>query len=154
MDHPRKPIAEIIADVRPALDALRFFTATTRGFRDKEQSKLVAFLKELCPLDDYSAEEVHTWLKTKAGYVDTFDYRHGDTNQYLELLQRIPAHLLIRTRDYAMLIAAGSGRKPLSDELRGRITAEFSESPVVLPPPVDDSPRLGVRISVDGVEPL
>jgi hypothetical protein len=154
MNQFRKPIVESIAAARPALDALRFFTATTRGFRDKEQTKLAAFLKEVCPLDEYSSEEVKEWLKTKAGYVDTSDYRRGDTSHYLKLLQSIPATLLVRTQDYAVHISGGSGRRPLSDELRERIAVEFSEHPVVVPPPMDDSPTLGVRLSINGVEPL
>ena len=154
MNLSRKPIVEIIAAARPALDALRFFTATTRGFRDKEQTKLTAFLKEVCPLDGYSSDEVKEWLKTKAGYVDTSDYRRGDTSHYLKLLQAIPAPLLVRTQDYAIQISGGSGRLPLDDKLRERISVEFSEHPVVVPPPVDDSPALGVRISINGLEPL
>jgi hypothetical protein len=155
MSHPRNPITDIIAEARPALASLRFFTATTRGFRDKEQAKLAAFLKEICALDGYSTEEVMGWLKTKAGFVDTSDYRRGDVSQYLQLLQRIPSHLLVRTRDYAALIAGGSGRRPLSDQLRERIASEFSENPVAVPPPVDDEAvELGVRISTNGVERL
>lgn len=153
MNEARKRIAEIIADAKPALAALRFFTATTRGFRDREQSKLTAYLMEICKLDSYSKEEVKAWLKTKAGYVDTVDYRRGDTSGYLQLLRNIPAHLLVRTREYATFIAGGSGRQPLSDQMRARITSEFSETPVVVPPPPqDDTPELGVCITVKGVD--
>lgn len=154
MNQFRKPIVEIIATARPALDALRFFTATVRGFRDKEQTKLAAFLKEVCPLDEYSSDEVKEWLKTKAGYVDTSDYRSGDTSHYIKLLQGIPATLLLRTKDYAVQIAGGSGRRPLSDELRERITVEFSENPTAVPPPADNSPDLSVRITINGIESL
>ena len=154
MNSSRAPIKELIAEARPALDALRFFTATARGFRDKEQIKLTAFLRETCKLDEYTPDEVKDWLKTKAGFVDTSDYRRGDVAGYLSLLQRIPANLLDRTRDYATTIVGGSGRRPLSDELRDRINSEFSGNPVVLPPPSDDTPQLGVRISFDGIEQL
>ena len=155
MNHSRTPLKEAIAPVRPALDALRFFTATTRGFRDKEQVKLAAFLRETCNLEAYSSDEIKDWLKTKAGFVSTFDYRRGDVSEYMTLLQKIPANLLVRTRDYAFLIAGGSGRKPLSDDLRERIESEFSESPVVAPPPQEEEAlQLGVRISVNGVEPF
>jgi hypothetical protein len=154
MSETRKRIAEIISDAKPALAALRFFTATTRGFRDREQSKLAAYLKEICELDSYTKEEVKEWLKTKAGYVDTQDYRRGDTSGYLKLLQNIPAHLLARTREYAMFIASGSGRRLLSDQMRERIASEFSENPIVVPPPQDDTPQLGVRITLNGIEPL
>lgn len=128
-------VADRIRTIRPALDALRFFTATTRGFRQQEQLKLAKFLTELADLRDIPAADVVEWLKTKAGWIDTFDYRQGDTSAYLCLLQRIPPTLLVRTRDYAMLIAGGSGRRPISDELRTRIDMEFAERPVALPPP-------------------
>lgn len=140
MNSSRKPIKEIIAEAKPALDALRFFTATTRGFRDKEQTKLAAFLREVSSLDGYSLDEVKEWLKTKAGFVDTYDYRRGDVSGYKDLLQKIPASLLLRTRDYAMTIAGGSGRRPLSEEMRKRIELEFSENPNVLPPQLGENP--------------
>lgn len=154
MDNPRTSINDLIYSAKPALAALRFFTATTRGFRDTEQTKLAAFLKEICDLRSYSTEEVKEWLKTKAGYVDTHDYRRGDVSHYLTLLQNIPTNLLVRTRDCAMLIAGGSGRKPLSDDLRNRITSEFSSNPTVIAPPADDSYELGMRITLSGVDQL
>lgn len=154
MNSSRLPIKVIIAEAKPALDALRFFTATTRGFRDKEQIKLAAFLRETCKLEQYTPDEVKDWLKTKAGFVDTSDYRRGDFAGYLSLLRRIPANLVDRTRDYATTIAGGSGRRPLSDELRERVNSEFSENPVVSPPASDDTLQLGVRISFGGTEEL
>lgn len=134
MKSSRTPISEIITDARPALAALRFYTATTRGLGDREQVKLAAFLKEICELDSYTSDEVKQWLKTQAGYVQTFDYRHGDVSGYLSLLQGIPAHLLVRTRDYATLIARGTGRRPISEAILERIASEFSENPTVIPP--------------------
>lgn len=128
-------VATRISSIRPALDALRFFTATTRGFRQKEQEKLARFLTEVADLREIPAADVLEWLKTKADWIDTWDYRQGDTTKYLLRLQRIPPHLLVRTRDYAALIAGGSGRRPLSDEMRARIEMEFAEQPVALPPP-------------------
>lgn len=151
MNNSRASIEEIISEVKPALDALRFFTATTRGFRDKEQEKLSSFLRERCKLDAYTSDEIKNWLKTKAGYVDTFDYRRGDVSSYLALLKKIPTNLLVRTRDYALLIAGGSGRNPIGDKLRIRIESEFSEHPIVVPPPLDDESELSVQISLDGV---
>lgn len=126
--------------MRPALDALRFYVATTRGFRDREQTRLAAFLKDVAEaeLRDFAPEEVKEWLKTKVGWVDTSDYRRGDTSGYLALLQAIPPQLLTRTKDYAYLIAKGSGRKPLSDEAITRIEQEFSASPIVTAPPSED----------------
>ncbi|MGB3832209.1 MAG: hypothetical protein WA975_10125 [Mesorhizobium sp.] len=106
MNHSRAPIKEAIAPAKLALDALRFFTATTRGFRDKEQVKLAAFLRETCNLESYSSDEIKDWLKTKAGFVSTFDYRRGDVSEYLALLQKIPANLLVRTRDYAWVLGS------------------------------------------------
>ncbi len=150
MSTSRKSIEEIISKVKPALDALRFFTATTRGFRDKEQEKLTRFLKELCKLEAYTADEVKHWLKTKAGFVDTYDYRHGNVSSYLLLLQEIPSNLLVRTRDYAYLIASGSGRKLMADEIRVRIESEFTELPIVVPPLLDDDSELSVQISYNG----
>lgn len=151
MDSSRKPIAEIIAEAMPALNALRFFTATTRGFREQEQAKLTAFLREVCQLEDYTAEEIKHWLKTKAGHVDVYDYRRGDVTQYANLLKQIPSSYLVRTRDYAMLIAGGSGRRNLSDQLRNRISSEFSASPTVIPPPPEDAPELGLEVTVNGI---
>lgn len=152
MESSRKPISEIIAEAMPALNALRFFTATTRGFRDQEQTKLTAFLREVCQLEDYTAEEIMHWLKTKAGYVDIYDYRRGDVTQYATLLKEIPSRYLVRTRDYAMLIALGSGRKPLSDQLRERISAEFSEFPVIAPIAVEMKSELELRVTPNVLE--
>ena len=126
MNSSRTPIKELIAEARPALDALRFFTATARGFRDKEQIKLTAFLRETCKLDEYTPDEVKDWLKTKAGFVDTSDYRRGDVSGYLALLQKIPANLLVRTRDYATAIAGGSGRRHCSATTRALIVSSVS----------------------------
>lgn len=127
--------AKRISTIRPALDALRFFTATTRGFRQQEQEKLAGFLMEVGDLSDIPVADVLEWLTTKAGWIDTWAYRQGDTAEYLQLLQRIPRNLLFRTREYAFLIAGGSGRRPLSHEMRCRIEMEFAEQPVALPPP-------------------
>lgn len=138
-----------IAHVLPALRALRFYTATTRGFREREQVKLARFLKDVAEreLQDFSPDQVKEWLKTKAGWVDTSDYRRGDTTPYLALLQAIPATLVERTRDYAMLIAAGSGRKPRDPNEVARIESEFSPAPhVIQPPPMTEEPVIGVVI--------
>ena len=141
-------IKQRIAEVRPALDALRFYTATTRGFRDREQTRLALFLKDVAEaeLRDYTPDQVKEWLKTKAGWIDTSDYRGGDTSGYLALLCAIPPHLLTRTKDYAYLIARGSGRRVLSEEVGSRIEPEFSPTPVVVPPPEDDESSLGISI--------
>lgn len=144
-------IKQRIAAVRPALDALRFYTATTRGFRDREQARLALFLKDVAEVElrDYAPDQVKEWLKTKAGWIDTSDYRGGDTSGYLALLCAIPPHLLTRTKDYAYLIAQGSGRRILSEEAIGRIEQEFSPTPVVVPPPEDEAPSLGVSIGLN-----
>lgn len=132
----------LIEPVRPALDALRFFTATTRGFNQREQQKLATFLIEVGPdeLRDYSKEALVEWLTTRAGYVSTLDYRHGDVAEYLQLLDAIPEHLIAATRTHAYLIAMGSGRRPISDEIRSRIELEFTPPARVNPPEpeVDD----------------
>src|SRR5690606_21317011 len=145
-------IGRRIAGVRPALDALRFFTASTRGFRDREQERLAMFLEEVAGADlaEYTRAELKEWLQTKAGWINTRDYRAGDTSGYLAMLQAIPPHLLARTRDYAYAIAGGSGRRPIADDMRARIEQEFSPAPTVAPPPPEDDDGLpGIRFGVD-----
>lgn len=132
-------IAEIFQRIYPAryaLRALRYFTAITRGFRDREQKKLARFLREVAPLDDFTEAQVVEWLKTKAGAIGTYPYKTGDLSEYRALLQAIPPELLTRTRDYALLIARGSGRKQLSDEFRTRVEIEFTRLE-----PLADMPR-------------
>lgn len=143
-----------IAAVRPALDALRFYTATTRGFRDREQGRLAEFLKDVAEaeLRDYTPDEVKQWLKTKAGWINTYDYRHGDTSIYQALLEAIPPELLARTKDYVYLIAKGSGRRQIDDAMRARIEAEFSATPCVAPPPPpedDELPPISLGVRID-----
>lgn len=130
-------IAERIQPARNALDALRYFVAMTRGFRDREQKKLARFLREVAPLSDFSEAEVVAWLKTKAGYVSAADYRDGDTSRYRELLRAIPHDLQAPTLRCALDLARGSGRRRLSDEFRSRVEIEFTAME-----PMDEMPRL------------
>lgn len=153
MDHNQE-IATRIAPHRDALNALRFFTATTRGFRDREQRNLAAFLREVAPLGDMPGEAVVEWLKTKAGWIDTSAYRRGDVSGYEALLRKIPAEQLQRTADYARLVAAGSGRRRIPEEWETRIQREFAHEPVVLPPPPPEEPGLAFQIGLDGVHKL
>lgn len=142
-------IEQHIAAVRPALDALRFFTATTRGFRDVEQEKLARFLKEVAEheLKELTLDDIKHWLKNSAGWINTMDYRRGDTREYLKLLQGIPPHLLTRTKDYATFIAASGRMTPAKEAIRMRIEQEFCENPVPVEPPPYDGPEIGIKIS-------
>lgn len=129
-------IGKLIQPSRAALDALRYFVAMTRGFRDREQKKLARFLLEVSPLEDFSEAQVVEWLKTKAGYVSAADYRDEDTSTYRHLLRAIPSELQAKALNCALDLARGSGRRRLSDEFRARVEIEFTALE-----PMDDMPR-------------
>lgn len=148
MKERRPTIESSIGDARPSLQALRYFVATTRGFRRREQERLAQFLFEVCSLSEFTREEVVSWLQTRAGYIDTYAYRSGDASEYVELLQAIPSHHLARTKDYARLLAVGSGRKALDPSWARRIELEFALDPIVEPPPATSGPRLGFRLEL------
>lgn len=136
------PILELVEpEVTASLSALRFFIATTRGFREREINRLVAFVRETCPALSLTDAQLFQWLRHEAGFVDTYDYRRGDTSHYERLLRAISPKLLQRTKDYAFAIARGSGRRPIEPEWAQRIELEFHPAPRVNPPDApDDGP--------------
>ena len=130
-----------------AIKALKFFTLSIRGFAKRERQRVLEFVHEVVDVKEHTEEEVSEWLyKLWCGSVHA--YRAGDVSEYLEELKSIPPHLLARCRDYALLIAGGSGRKAIAPELLQRIDAEFSATPDVKPPPNTGEPPLGITIGV------
>jgi len=122
--------------VLPGIKALKFFSLSTRGFRLRERTKVVKFIQEVAHVTDYSEDEVGEWVY-RLWCADVYAYLDGDSTEYLELLLSIPTTLLARCRDYALLIARGSGRKPLNADWAARIDAEFQQYPQVICPKSD-----------------
>lgn len=126
-------IGQLIGRVRPALDALRYYVAITRGFRDREQARLALFLKDVAEeeLRDFTPLQIKEWLKTGAGWVETYGGTPHRLEAYMEFLRAIPPDLLQRTKEYAQLIASGSGRRPVPVDELERLASEFSPDPSV-----------------------
>jgi hypothetical protein len=131
-----------------AIKALKFFSLTTRGFKQRERDRVTKFVQEISNTAPHTPEELSEWVY-KLWCGDIYRFRDGDTLEYTETLRNIPASVLDRCRDYAMHIASGSGRKPIEPEWQERIDTEFSSDPVVKPPikPVSNGPC--VTLSVD-----
>lgn len=122
----------------PAIRALKFFSLSTRGFAKRERQRLADFVREVADVTAYSKEELEEWLY-KLWCGDLYAYRDGDTGEYAETLKAIPRELLPRCREYAVLIARGSGRKAAGPIWMERIAAEFCEMPEVQKPPRSES---------------
>ena len=133
--------------VLPAIKALKFFTLSTRGFAKREMERVAGFVREIANVTSRSKEEFEVWLY-KLWCGDLYAYRDGDTTEYTETLKAIPRELLPRCRDYALLIARGSGRKPADPAWIERIEAEFSEVPRVKKPRKTQREGIGVTITV------
>ena len=116
-----------------AIKALKFFTLTTRGFKQRERERVTHFVLEIANTSPYSQEEVNEWVY-KLWCGDLYRFKDGDTLEYTEILRNIPFSLLDRCRDYAIHIASGSGRKPVEPAWLARIESEFCIDPVVKPP--------------------
>ena len=126
----RQTLESLIWRVMPAVKALKFFTLSTRGLAKREKERVVQFLQEVADVSAYSKEEIAEWV-SKLWCGNIYAYRDGDVNEYAEALKSIPSGLLDRCRDYALLIAGGSGRAPLDPSWLERINSEFSPTPVV-----------------------
>lgn len=132
-DAERRSIDVLTWEALPAIKALKFFTLTTRGFRKRERERVLKFAQEVCDLSAYSSDEISAWLQGLwCGAI--YEYARGATDEYKNLLDTIPPHLVDRCRDYALWIAKGSGRKEPERHWMDRIASEFSRSPRVVTP--------------------
>jgi hypothetical protein len=131
----------------PAIKALKFFTLSTRGFSKRERNLVADFVREITDVRGYAQEEQENWLN-KLWCGDLYAYRDGDTTEYTETLKAIPREFLVRCRDYALLIARGSGRKPVDPAWLERIETEFCDAPCVKKPQVSGEEGIGVVINV------
>lgn len=131
-----------------AIKALKFFSLSTRGFRQRERELLFRFAQEVVDLSLYSKEEVNEWIY-KLWCGDLYRYRNGDTVEYAETLRNLPPLMLNRCRDYALQIAGGSGRKPIDPSWVDRIESEFCPDPIVRSPAKVTSNAVITTISVN-----
>ena len=143
----RETLESLTWHVMPAIKALKFFTLSTCGFAKRERERVVQFLQEITDLSAYSMEEIGNWVY-KLWCGNLYAYRDGDTTEYTETLRNIPGGLLDRCRDYALLIARGSGRKPVDPGWLERIESEFSANPIVKKPENNQEERSSVTICV------
>lgn len=116
--------------VMPAIKALKFFTLSTRCFAIREREHVVQFIQEVANVSAYSKDEIEGWVY-KLWCGDLYAYREGDTKEYTQTLKSIPNELIDRCQNYALLIARGSGRKPIDPNWLQRIESEFSQNPIV-----------------------
>jgi hypothetical protein len=131
-----------------AIRALKFFSLSTRGFRQRERELLFMFVQEVADLSLYSKEEVNEWIY-KLWCGDLYRYRDGDVVEYTETLRNISESMMDRCRDYALRIAGGSGRKPIDPNWLERIEFEFCPEPSVRPPIKVASNGISATISVN-----
>lgn len=145
----RETLESLTWHVMPTVKALKFFTLTTRGSRKRELDRIVQFVQEVVDVTSYSKNEVYEWVK-KLWCGHLYAYRDGNIAEYTDLLRNIPASLLKRCRDYALLIAKGSGRKPVEPSWVERIETEFSPDPRVKKQErrQDENQGISVTISV------
>ena len=107
-----------------AIKALKFFAKSTRGFRARERSGIVGFIKQNAGVGAYSDEDLDQWLqRLYCGNVSA--YQDGNAEEYNRLLAEVPVNQRTACRYVALAIAAGSRRNPISDELHARIEREF-----------------------------
>lgn len=133
-DGVREPLDSIAWSAMPAIKALKFFTLTTRGTRQRELSRLAQFVKQIVDVAMYSDDELIAWVKQLSCWDMTHAWDRGDTAEYTELLRRIPRAMLSTCHANAVTIAAGSGRKPLDPDWIERINNEFAVEPSVKAP--------------------
>lgn len=131
----------------PAIKALKFFTLSTRGFAKREKERVADFVREVADVARYTKEELEEWLY-KLWCGDLYAYRDGDTTEYTETLKAIPREFLPRCRDYALLIARGSGRNPVDPAWVERTETEFCNVPNVKKPQKSENEGIGVVITV------
>ena len=127
-------IREAVGNLYPCVRALRFYTATTRGFRDRERKRIAAFVMSLVGGEKFTEKQVLDWISA-LGFVDYHDWLRGDTAKWQSMLDEIPKDAVARVRDAAYAIARGSGRKAIAPEAVERIESEFSWPPKAYPPP-------------------
>ncbi len=122
----RGTISSITIPILPAIKALKFFSMQIRGFAKRERSRIVQFIRDVVGIEGYSDDEIDEWLKM-LWCGDVYKYRNGDTSEYLRLLKEVPHPLMDRCQKVAILIARGSGRKEMPNELIDRISKEFGQ---------------------------
>lgn len=147
----RETLESLTWRVIPAIKALKFFTLTTRGFRKRERDRVVQFVQEIADVSSYSKDEISEWVY-KLWCGDLYAYGNGDTSEYTETLRNIPASLLNQCRDYALLIAKGSGRRPIEPSWIERIENEFRKTPNVKMPEKTQNDEFSVIISAQQSE--
>ncbi len=133
--------------VVPAIKALKFFALSIRRISKREEEYLANFVREVADVTNYSPDDLDSWLQ-KLQCVDLYAYRNGDTTEYTETLKAIPGEFLQRCRDYALLIAQGSGRKPVDPVWAERIQNEFCEVPKVNKPREVETESIGISITM------
>jgi hypothetical protein len=120
----RERVVSLLAEVLPAVKALKFFAMSSRGFGKKERTRLLQFVQQLVDLRTYSELELEEWLQ-RLWCGDVVAFRNGARGEYEQLLRAVPSSLRLPCRHTALAIAAGSRRLPIAPELTRRIEAEF-----------------------------
>ena len=120
----RERIISIVLPILPAIKALKFFSMQIRGFAKRERSHIVHFIRDVVDINGYCEDEINEFLK-KLWCGDIYRYRDGDTSEYLGLLKEIPHSIMDQCQRVALLIAKGSGRKPIPHDLINRINENF-----------------------------
>lgn len=143
----RETLESLTWHVMSAVKVLKFFTLTTRGGRKRELDRIVQFVQEVADVTSHSKDEVYEWLK-KLWCGDLYAYRDGNIAEYTDLLRNIPAALLKRCRDYVLLIAKGSGRKPVEPSWLELIETEFAPDPQVKKPERRQDENEGISVTI------
>ncbi len=120
----REILLSITAKYLSAIKALKFFSLITRGFSFRERSHLVLFIQTHTISDDYSSEEVDSWLQ-QLWCGNIYSYKDGNTNEYFQLLDSIALVIKLECKVVALNIARGSGRRPILKEVLDQIELDF-----------------------------
>lgn len=110
------------------VDALRFFIATTRGFRDRERKIVADYLGALMLPQVVEEKLLYSWARDW-GYVNYSEWLNGSLDEWQAILDRVPKHQFPMLRDFAYRSARGSGRRPIDPFWIERIESEFNWPP-------------------------
>ena len=110
----------------PEIDVLVSFAWKINGLRKRELTHLLNFIKNNAEVSGYSDEELKEWIRRK-WRINYEAYRNGDRSEYEVRLKAIPKEMLPTCKACALMIAGGSGRKPITQDTLDEINTDYGE---------------------------
>ena len=113
-----------LSNIISAIKALKSFTYTIRNFSKRERNYILDFIIDNSSIAENLRDNLEKWLiKLPCSYPGS--YCELTDTPYEKLLEEIPTNLLLKCHKTALLIAKGSGRKPIEEKVLDKIDNDF-----------------------------